>query len=89
MANQSIKDRLFRLSEGRCPVHGHYLSQKDSFYEPESRCQTCGHEEYKQIDILGCPRKTCNIKIYDIDGKLYLSNEFKYLLERTLYLVHG
>jgi hypothetical protein len=51
MAKQSYSDRLKRLQEGRCPVHGVAL---DMDYTPG-----CGYGSWGRRAVLRCPRRDC------------------------------
>ena len=74
MAKQSTQDRQLRLSEGRCPIHGIWMPQIESWHE----------EKGISFTIVGCPRKNCNIKVraYSINGPWDLLPQFKYLLQQ-------
>jgi len=60
MAKQSKQDRLIRLSDGRCPIHGVGMSQIDL----EHVLLPCGHYEPKRY-IVECTRNDCNIRAYE------------------------
>ena len=86
MAKQSRADRLLRLSEGRCPVHGLRMPRVDKWYfvdtdEPDIDWDedSADRETYT---IFGCPRKDCGIKAKasSFDGPWELLEEWKYLL---------
>jgi hypothetical protein len=64
---QSPTDRLHRLHQGRCPVHGISMPQVDSWYYPEAG---------RAYTVVGCPREDCSIraKAYSIDGPWELVN---------------
>lgn len=72
--SQSSADRSKRLSEGRCPVHGIWMSQTDGWYE---------QADGKDYTIVGCPRRDCNItaKAFSFDGPWELFPDLEYLLE--------
>ena len=74
MAKQSKQDRELRLSEGRCPIHGGWMGQVDSWYEMDGVSYT----------VVGCGRRDCNIraKAYSMDGPWELMPEFEYLLQQ-------
>lgn len=74
MARQSKLDRKQRLDEGRCPVHGHWMSQVDSWYE----------DEFGEYTIVGCPTKNCGVraKARSINGPWTLVSEVAYLLQQ-------
>lgn len=74
---QSVIDRVKRLSEGRCPVHGIPMPQVDRWYAQED-----GLLSGKQYTIVECPRADCQIraKAYQWDGPWELLPEWKYLL---------
>lgn len=76
---QSKEDRTNRLSEGRCPVHGIWMPQVDSWHE-----QNGGALDGAQFTIVECPRGDCHIraKAFSIDGPWELLPEFVYLLEQ-------
>lgn len=57
---QSYSDRMKRLSDGRCPIHGIPMYQIDI----EHILQPCGHYDTGRF-IVGCSRKDCNIKAYE------------------------
>lgn len=48
---QSLVDRINRLNNGCCPIHGLFMSQVDGWYYPDDR------EPYT---IVGCPRNDCD-----------------------------
>lgn len=74
MAKQSKQDREFRLSEGRCPVHGGGMGQIDGWYEENGVSYT----------IVGCASKDCDIcvKAFSFDGPWELLPEFQFLVEQ-------
>jgi len=73
MRKQSRDDRLKRLKESRCPIHGIAMGQVDIFDD-------------RITFIMECPRKDCNIRAFEIDAEdgsivsITLLSEFKYLL---------
>ena len=71
---QSLTDRLNRLNDGRCPIHGIWMSQVDGWYYPDDR------EPYT---IVGCPRSDCEAraKANSFDGPWELLPECLYLLD--------
>lgn len=71
---QSVKDRKIRMNEGRCPVHGIFMSQIDSWYYPK------GETPYT---IVGCDRRNCLItaKAYDFHGPWKITDEFADLFD--------
>ncbi|WP_455233591.1 hypothetical protein [Geopseudomonas aromaticivorans] len=71
MAKQSAKDRAFRLSEGRCPIHGVSMPQIGLTGEGD-----------QQRALVGCPRKDCEItgSAWDADGPVELMPEHAALL---------
>jgi len=74
MAEQRQADRLKRLNDGRCPVHGLWMSQVDSWYE----------DELGGFTLVGCPRKDCDViaKARSVDGPWSLVDTKAYLLEQ-------
>jgi hypothetical protein len=66
-----------RLENGRCPVHGLWMSQIDSWYYPEDGVP---------FTLVGCPRGDCAIyaRAYGFDGPWELPDEFASLLVDTL-----
>jgi len=48
MAKQTIADRKKRLSQGRCPIHGHYLVQASEWQVDE--------ETGRLYTFVECPR---------------------------------
>lgn len=74
MAKQSKQDREFRLSEGRCPIHGGEMGQIDGWYEEHGVSYT----------IVGCARKDCDFcaKAFSFEGPWELLPEFKFLFKQ-------
>ena len=72
-----IADRRKRLREGRCPIHGLWMSQIDVWYYPK---------DGRPYTIVGCPREDCQIlaRAYSIDGPWELVGEFEALLDADL-----
>lgn len=74
MRKQNKEDRLRRLREGYCPIHGISMVQ----VEPCDNGVTF---------VMGCPRRDCNIQAFEIDKEdfsirsIILSPEFEYLLD--------
>lgn len=70
---QTASDRIKRLNEGRCPIHGGWMGQIDGWHEPQ------GGEPYT---IVGCSRRACKISVisYGFDGPWKLPPEFESLL---------
>lgn len=77
MAKQSRQDRLKRLYEMRCPIHGIYLAQ----IALEWIDLPCGHSSARR-SIAHCPRKDCHILVYEgyDDNLPEIFPEFSYLL---------
>ena len=75
MAKQSKKDREFRLSEGRCPIHGGWMGQIDGWYYPRNSAA---------YTIVECGRNDCNVraKAFSVLGPCELLPEFGFLLEQ-------
>jgi hypothetical protein len=77
MAKQSRLDRMERLKDGRCPIHGIPMYQKDLEYKQMS----CGHYHPGRA-IVGCSRNDCDIRAYEEkpfeDAELF--PEFLYLI---------
>ncbi len=76
---QSLSDRLQRLNQGCCPIHGSFMLQIDSWYYPEKS---------KPYTIVGCSRKNCEAKAiaYGIDGPWEISPDCAWLLDENLDL---
>lgn len=86
-AKQSRTDRLKRLNEGRCPVHGMFMGQVDCLvdanYDPINENDEEEHPEPWFIP-LRCCRKGCRIEVRadDVrDGPWVLAPEVAYLLD--------
>lgn len=75
---QSIQDRVKRINEGRCPIHGLYMPQVGYWEE-----QKGGALDGAVVTEVECPRKDCNIraKAAGPDGPWELLPEWKYLLQ--------
>lgn len=71
MTKQSYFDRITRLNDGRCPVHGIGLSQIGRTGEGANL-----------RSIVGCGRRDCDISAYaqSIDGPWTLLPEHTHLL---------
>lgn len=73
MRKQSSDDRLKRLKEGGCPVHGIGMGQ-------------VGLSEDRSAFIMECPRRDCSIRTFEEDAEdgsivsIKLLPEFEYLL---------
>lgn len=81
---QSKLDRLKRLNESRCPIHGLFMSQVGEHYIYSDPCNTCGEKKFiDQLYIVKCPRKNCDIKgvTESYDLPVQLLPEFLYLLK--------
>jgi hypothetical protein len=72
-----ILARKRRLSEGRCPLHGIQLAQKDPLID--HHCETCGQAD-RWIYRGECPRKDCCITAIFINGKWTLEEKYKDVL---------
>lgn len=74
---QSLSDRLKRLNQGCCPIHGLFMSQVDSWYYPKTG---------KPYTIVGCPRKNCNAnaRAYNFEGPWEILSDCAYLLDEIL-----
>jgi hypothetical protein len=72
---QSVDDRLKRLREGKCPVHGIGMGQVDSWYYPPNA---------RPYTIAECPRKDCGIRV-----KAYEAHKNYELLPAWAHLVGG
>ena len=88
MAKQSIADRLLRLSEGRCPIHGIPMMPVDGWYwsdTGESIHYSKGWEGRISYSIAKCERRDCNITAitYGLNGPCELTDEWKYLVQGT------
>lgn len=65
--NQSFEDRVHRLQEGRCPVHGLWLLQVASWTCPEGRHWEADHAGCPcrpgaaLYTLAGCPRGDCGV----------------------------
>jgi hypothetical protein len=71
---QSTDERLNRLNQGCCPIHGSFMSQVDGWYYPEDR------EPYT---IVGCSRRDCDARamVDSYDGPWEIMPECAYLLD--------
>ena len=70
---QSHEDRLRRLKEYCCPVHGTIMSQIDIWYYP------VGGRDYT---FIGCGRRDCAITVRQYgDGELELTDAWSHLLD--------
>lgn len=71
LAKQSPKDRLRRLADGRCPIHGIHMHQVDN-------TELKGKHRF----VAGCPRKDCKIQTttHEPFGPGVLLPEFDHLL---------
>jgi hypothetical protein len=80
MTRQSKNDRLKRLKEGCCPIHGICMSQIGL----EEILLSCGHYKTGRF-IVGCGRKDCDIKAYEEEAfkDAVLLPEFEYLLDEN------
>lgn len=74
---QSAKDRIKRINEGRCPIHGLYMPQVGRWEE-----QIGGPLDGAQFTIVECPRNDCNIQAKAVgpQGPWELLSEWDYLL---------
>ena len=79
-AKQSYADRVHRLSDGRCPIHGIPMYQIDLEYV----ALPCGHYEARRA-IVECSRKDCEVLAYEEkpfqDAVLF--PQFQYLLNQS------
>lgn len=71
---QSTEDRLRRMNDGRCPIHGTAMGQVDGWYYPEGE---------KPYTIEGCGRRDCHVRVkaYSYDGPRELMPEWAHLLK--------
>ncbi len=71
MAKQSIEDKVARLNDGCCPIHGIGMSQEGNFGDIE-----------EDRAVVGCPRGDCNVKglAASCDSPVELLPEFSALL---------
>ncbi len=71
---QSSTERLNRLHEGRCPIHGLAMNQVDRWYYPKER------EPYT---IVGCGRGDCEVRAManSYDGPWEIMPDCAYLLD--------
>lgn len=71
MAKQSPQDRLHRLSDGRCPIHGTPMPQVGNTIQGD-----------KHLYLVACPRRDCDIKATSESsfGPCDLLPEFEHLL---------
>jgi len=99
MAKQSIADRLLRLSEGRCPIHGIDMMPIDGWYWADTGESIYCSESWEgriSCAIVECLRRDCNIRAisYSFDCSIRsipysfvepceLTNEWKHLIQRT------
>lgn len=76
---QSRQDRLTRLSDGRCPIHGIPMYQIDLEYVQ----LPCGHYEARR-SIVECSRRDCEILAYEEEPfqDAVLLPQFQYLLNQ-------
>ena len=74
MANQSKADRLLRLSEGRCPIHGGQMGQVGNTVEPDG----------SSMFVAECGWRTCGIqaKTSSPEGPAQLLPGFEYILNK-------
>lgn len=80
MKKQSNLDRIKRLKEGRCPIHGTPMTQIGL----EDILMPCGHWEFGRY-VVGCGRKDCEIKAYEEEPfkDAVLLPEFQYLINEN------
>lgn len=71
---QSATDRIDRLNQGCCPVHGSWMSQVGGW---------CDVETDAPYTVVGCNRQNCDVraKAYSADVSWKLLPEFTYILE--------
>lgn len=88
MAKQSREDRLKRLSEGRCVVHGLSIhsNQPDWILGISEPCDKCGERsEFISYAPYRCMRISCEIvyfmEVENGEEVYYLADDFKYLLD--------
>lgn len=70
MVKQSPTDRLKRLSEGRCPIHGCALYPEHGEWKFRYwKCDHCDatHQEVEKA-VHKCERKACEIRTYQAEG---------------------
>jgi hypothetical protein len=89
-AKQSRADRLKRLQEGRCPIHGSWLSQTNCMVDANHHEISEGDEEEHPepwFFPMACPRKGCDIEVRALEdvvkGPFELSPDFAYLLDES------
>lgn len=73
-AKQTAKDRVGRLSEGRCPIHGTPMPQID-----------CDVVDGSHVYVVACPRKDCDIEATQTEagGPSTLRTAWLYLVQPT------
>ena len=81
MKKQSYTDRIKRLEDNRCPIHGLGFTQFDC----EIILMSCGHYQYGR-HIAKCPRRDCEIKAYS-NGNM--SNSGAQLLTEYFYILNN
>lgn len=69
MAKLDRADRLKRLEDGRCPIHGLAMTQVGLVHEGA-------------VFVVACPRKDCVVKGHSVEpfGPAMLADEFAHLL---------
>ncbi len=74
---QSPDDRLRRLNQGCCPIHGIWMPQVDRWQE-----RIGGALDGAQVTIVECPRKDCSVQAFaaSVDGPWELLPDFQHLL---------
>lgn len=86
MSNQYRAERLIKLAAGRCPVHGIWMPQVDTWYYADTGEPYIFPEETTTrpvYTIVECPWNNCGIqaKAFSNDGPWELTDKWKYLVE--------
>ncbi|HXM35617.1 MAG TPA: hypothetical protein VN920_10550 [Pyrinomonadaceae bacterium] len=70
-AKQSVADRLKRLEEGRCPIHGLVMTQVGNT------------DDGRHLFIVACPRKDCSVQATEAKpfGEATLLPAFSHLID--------
>lgn len=73
MTDDDEADRLRRLSEGRCPIHGAHMTQVEAWHETDGGIYT----------IVACLQPDCSIRARAsrVNGPYELGLAFEYVLE--------
>ncbi|MDM8537811.1 hypothetical protein QUF70_13725 [Desulfobacterales bacterium HSG17] len=85
MTKQTPADRLLKLSAGKCPVHGIWMPQIDTWYYADTGERYFWPEENADraiFTIVECPWNNCGIqaKAFSNDGPWELTEKWEHLL---------